>query len=59
MVNFRAQRPDRPHPFFYHAQPKKFWSNLILVNLYQHAENETVSSICPGEIVDLQILQSD
>ena len=29
------------------------------MNLYQHAKNETVSSICSGEIVDLKILQSD
>ena len=26
---------------------------------YQHAKNETVSSICSGEIVHLEILQSD
>ena len=29
------------------------------MNLYQHAKNETVPSICSGEIVDLKILQSD
>ena len=29
------------------------------MNLYQHAKNEAVSSICPGEILDLIILQSD
>ena len=32
---------------------------LDLVNLYEHAKNEAVSSICSGEIVDLKILQSD
>ena len=32
---------------------------LIFVNLYQHAKNEAVSSICSREIVDLKILQSD
>ena len=26
---------------------------------YQHAKNETVSSICSGETVHLEILQSD
>ena len=29
------------------------------MNLYQHAQNEAVSSICLGEIVHLEILQSD
>ena len=28
------------------------------MNLYQHAKNEAVSSICSAEIVDLKILQS-
>ena len=32
---------------------------LTFVNLYQHAKNEAVSSICSGEIVDLKILQFD
>ena len=32
---------------------------LIFVNLYQHAKNEAVSSICSREIVDLKIPQSD
>ena len=32
---------------------------LIFVNMYQHAEDETVSSICSGEIVDFKIVQSD
>ena len=32
---------------------------LIFVNLYQHAKNEALSSICSGEMVDLKILQSD
>ena len=38
---------------------KNFNQLLIFVNLYQHAKNEAVSSICFGEIVDLKILQSD
>ena len=30
------------------------------MNLYQHAKNEAVSSICAGEmVVDLKILQSE
>ena len=32
---------------------------LIFVNLYQHAKNEAVSSICSGELADLKIQQSD
>ena len=31
---------------------------LIFVDLYWHAKNEAVSSICSGEIVDIKILQS-
>ena len=31
---------------FGHAQPKLLDQRLIFVNLYQHAENKTVSSIC-------------
>ena len=38
---------------------KIIYQLLIFVNLYQHAKNEAVSSICSGEIVDLKILQSD
>ena len=29
------------------------------MNLYQHAKNYIVSSICSGEMVDLKILESD
>ena len=38
---------------------KMFDQLLIFVNLYQHAKNYTVSSICVGEMVDLIILESD
>ena len=38
---------------------KNFDKLLIFVNLYQHARNEAVSSICSEEIVDLRILQSN
>ena len=41
---------------FDHAQPKIFDQLLIFVNLYKHAKNEDISSICSGEIVDLKIL---
>ena len=37
---------------------KIFNQLLFFVNLYQHAENKAVSSICSEEIVDLKILQS-
>ena len=41
---------------FDHVQPKIFDQLLIFVNLYQHAKNEAILSICSGEIVDLKIL---
>ena len=37
-----------------------FFNNLLIsVNLYQHAKNQTFSSFCSRDIVDLKILQSD
>ena len=41
------------------ANQKVFNQLLIFMNLYQHAKNEAVSSICFGEIVELKIQQSD
>ena len=38
---------------------KIFNPHLIFVNLYKHAKNEVVSSICFGEIVRLKIMQFD
>ena len=38
---------------------KLFTQLVIFVNLYQHAKNEAVSSICSGEMLDLKILQSE
>ena len=38
---------------------KPFNQLLLFVNLYQHAKNEAVSSICYGEMLDLKILQSE
>ena len=38
---------------------KNFYQILIFVNLYQHATNYTVSSICSREMVDLKIPESD
>ena len=58
-VNFRDQGPDWPHPFLTMPYQKKFDQILIFMNLYQHAKNKTVSSICSGEIVNLKILQSN
>ena len=50
---------DWQHPFLTMPNQKIFDQLLVFVNLYQHAKNETVSSICSREIVDLKILQSD
>ena len=36
-----------------------FHQLLIVLNLYQHAKNKTVSLICSDEILDLKILQPD
>ena len=38
---------------------KVFCQLLIFLNLYEHAKNEAVSSICSCEILDLKILQPD
>ena len=45
------------HTHFWTCPTKKF--SLIFVNLYQHAKNEAVSSICSGEMLDLNILESE
>ena len=29
------------------------------MNLYEHAQNEAIPSICPGKIIDLKIPQSE
>ena len=58
-VNFRVQRPDWPHPFLTMLKQKILDQFLTFVNLYWHAKNKVVSSICSGKMVDLQILQSD
>ena len=58
-VSFRVQKPDWSYQFFTMLNQKTFNQLLIFVNLYQHAKNETVSSIYSGEIFDLKILQSD
>ena len=41
-------------PIFDHVQWKNF-QFLIFLNLYQHAKNEAVSSICSDEIINLKI----
>ena len=38
---------------------KLFNQLLIFVNLYQHAKDDAVSSICSEEMLDLKILQSE
>ena len=50
--HFRLHRPDWSHPLFTMPNQKMFDQLLIFVNLYQHAKNYTVSSICVGEMVD-------
>ena len=51
-VNLRAPRPDWLHPLLAMLNQK---STFNFVNLYQHAKNKSVSSICCGEIIDLKI----
>ena len=70
-VSFRVWWPDWPQPFFDHAHAKDFgqlfylicsflrYSQLTFVNLYQHAKNFAVWSICSGDMVNLKILESD
>ena len=38
---------------------KNFNKLLIFMNLYQHAKNQTISSICSGEMAEIKITQSD
>ena len=39
---------------------KKILSELLIfMNLYHHAKNQAISSICFGGVIDLKILQSD
>ena len=54
-INFRSHRPDWPHSFLTMSYQTFFHQLLIFVNLYQHANNEAVSSICSGEMLDLKI----
>ena len=58
-ANFRVQRPDWPHSFLNMPHQKRFNQLSIFVNLHQHAQNEAISSICPGKILDLKISQSE
>ena len=58
-VKFKVQRPDCPYLFLSMPYLIIFNQFLILVNLYQYAKNEAVSSISSREIVDLKVLQSD
>ena len=58
-VNFRVQWTDRPCPFLTMHTQKQFDQLLIYVNLYQHAQNQAISLIGSGDMVDYKILQSD
>ena len=56
---FRVPRPERSHPFL-PAHTEKFLNQLLtFMNFYRHANNQTISSFCSRDIVDLKILQSD
>ena len=57
--NLREIAPALATHIFNHDPPKTFQSACNFVNLYQHAKNEAVSSICSGEMLDLKILQSE
>ena len=57
--NLREIAPALATHIFNHAHQKLFNQLVIFVNLYQHAKNEAVSSICSGEMLDLKILQSE
>ena len=48
-ANFRVQWPEWAHLFM----------TTISINLYQRAKNQSFSSFCSTDIVDLKILQSD
>ena len=58
-VNFRVNRPYQPHLFLPMHNQKIFDQLLIFVNLYQHAQNETVSALFSVVMTDLKILQSE
>ena len=57
-VNFRLPQADWTYLFLRMPYQKNFYQLSIFANLYQHAKNGAVSSICSGEIVDLKIFQS-
>ena len=46
-------------PIFDNAHPKKINELLIFINLYQHAKNLVISSICSRDIADIKMVQSD
>ena len=58
-VNFRVHRLDQPHLLLTMYNQKIFDQLLIFVNLYQHAQNETVSALFSVVMTDLKILQSE
>ena len=54
VFSLRVQRPDWPYPFQTMPNQTIFDELLIFKNLYHHAKNEAISSLCSGEIVDLK-----
>ena len=56
---FQSPEPDWPHSFVTMSHQKLFNQLLIFGNLYQHAKNQAVSSICSAEMLDLKICQSE
>ena len=49
-----ATRVDSP--IYHHAHPNILNQLFISMNLYQYAKNQTISSLCSGDIVDLKTL---
>ena len=56
MQSILESREQTSHTHFWPCPTKKTDQLLILINLYQHAKNETVSSIYSGEMIDLTLL---
>ena len=53
-------RNQTGHTHFWPCLPKYFSVNFyFFVNLYQHAKDQAISSICYGHSVDLKILELD
>ena len=53
-ANFGVYRPKWPHPILTMPTPIFFNKLLYSINLYQHAKNQTFSSLCSGDMVNLK-----